>query len=318
MDGELNQQKLRSAFDAFWLAPCDLRALTLLRRAYGFLLVLNTLCLWPDRHLFFGKESLLPRDASRAILDKDAFNLYSFFPDAPATITVALLILLGFGVLLITEVLPRVSAAVCFLCLVLVSHANIMLFDGQDTVFRLFAFYLIFVPPLRLLTPIRNRSGETNQQTFPYPAWPKRLIQIQLCAIYFCTALQKADGAAWLDGWAVYYVLRLDDFTGFQLPSMITESGILILLATWSVILFEFFTPFLIWWSKTRFLTLIAATIFHLSADLMFNLHCFHWLMIVGLMSFIEYENVVTLFSNLKNMFRRQTPCHVESKTEST
>jgi len=186
---------------------------------------------------------------------------------------------------------PRIAALITLLLLICVQHANIMLFDGEDVVFRLFAFFLIFVPPWRDLQPDKHRdTSETSPRG--YPAWPLRLFQLQFCLIYFCTAIQKSNGLEWLDGTAVYYTLRLDDLTKFSLPSAIAESASWLKFLTWSTLVFEFSVPFLIWWRRAKWFCIVFGILFHLSVDYAMNLHLFHWIMIVGLLSFVRYDEL--------------------------
>jgi hypothetical protein len=98
-----------------------------------------------------------------------------------------------------------------------------LFYTGGDTVVRVFMFAAIFcrwgeaysidawrrrrkailggareIPPLRLI-----------------PAWPQRLMMIQLCIIYSATGLLKS-GATWANGTAMYYSLCLDHFYRFK------------------------------------------------------------------------------------------------------
>ncbi|MCA9050134.1 MAG: HTTM domain-containing protein [Planctomycetaceae bacterium] len=288
-------------FDSFWMKPTDLRILDVVRRCFGVLLFVNIALLWPDRRLFFGAGSWLPADASKGVLDQDAWNLFSLFSDSPFVVDMALLALFLGAIGLVLGVRPRITAVLVFLLLTAVQHANMMLFDAEDTVFRLFAFFLIFVPPwAQLQAASRSLSGDLSGDSSgtsnrsadmqPFPAWPLRLFQLQVCLILFITAIQKSDGAEWLDGTAVYFVLRLDDATRYHLPSFMTESAGWLKWMTWSVPAFEFVVPILIWWPRARRLSLVLVLVFHILTDCYLNLHLFHWIMIVGWLTFVRYD----------------------------
>lgn len=283
---------IREAIDSFWMTPQDLRILEVLRRFYGLLLLLNTGLLWIDRRVFFGKDSFLPAEAAAQVVDPDTWSLFSFAPESHTVVDAALLVLMAGAGALIFGKIPRSAAALCFVLLVSIHHANIMLFDAEDTVFRLFCFFLIFVPPWSQLNKRATLPENGSECDLLFPAWPLRLFQIQVCLIYFCSAIQKSDGQAWLDGTALYYALRLDDATRFALPEQIVESAGWIEFLTWSVVVFEFVAPVLIWWPKARWSILIAAFSFHLGTDYSMNLHLFHWIMMAGLFSFIRYDEL--------------------------
>ena len=267
------------------------------------LLFLNILLLWIDRRIFYGNNSFLPPDSATKVVDEDTWNLFSFAPATDATIDAALLLIMASAVLLVLGRVPRLAAAISFLLLIAIQHANIMLFDAEDTVFRLFAFYLIMVPPWNQLRMSAAALEKDGDQHLTMPVWPLRLFQIQICLIYFCSAIQKSDGAEWLDGTALYYALRLDDATRFPLPNWIVDSMAWMRLLTWSVFLFESIAPILIWWRKTRVYCLAAAFLFHLGTDYSMNLHLFHWIMMNGLLSFVHFDELCRLWQWFR--FRR-------------
>lgn len=290
----MNSPTLRDALrvvDSFWMKPMDLRILEVIRRCYGGLLFLNVLWLWVDRRKFFGAGSWLPADAARSVVDPDTWNLFSVVSDSAASVDLALLSLFACAAMLSLGWIPRLSAILSLLLLTAIHHANMMLFDAEDNLFRLFAFFLVFVPPWTQLK--KSASGtDPGQSSELLTAWPSRLFQIQVCLVYFCTAIQKSNGPEWLDGTALYYALRLDDATRFPLPAMITESLTATKYLTWSVLLLEFAVPVLIWFQVIRWWCLAAVVLFHLATDYSMNLHLFHPIMLTGFLAFVRFDQI--------------------------
>lgn len=286
-------ETLRKSFDDFWMKSGDLRILDPLRRAYGVLLILNVSLLGLDRHRFFGTDSWVPTEMRREIVDPDTFDLYSFFPGDPWVITLTLLVLALSGIGLILSFYPRILAALILFLLTSIHHANVMLFDSEDVVFRLFAFFLIFVPSW---SKLKDSTDTTPTKTTPttsasrFPSWPRRLFQLQVCLIYLAAGIQKSNGEEWLDGSAIYYALRLDDMTLFQLPEGMTEKMAWSRLLSWSTLTFELLFPFLVWIQRLRWPCLIFAAGFHLGTAYALNLHLFHPIMLVGLLAFVEFR----------------------------
>ncbi|PHS12105.1 MAG: hypothetical protein COA78_08675 [Blastopirellula sp.] len=282
----MNQKKSSSwvsHWDHFWMNPCDLRMLAVVRRLYALLLVINLVFLWLDRLLFFNHESTLGASFLSPQLDMSSVRMWA--SDTPTMTSLSLGILMVSSVCLLIELWPRLAAATVFVLLANLQYSNQLILDGEDIVFRLFAFFLIFVPPR---SDLELHQNEKSKHLFPI--WPLRLFQLQMCLIFLCSAFQKTTGAAWVDGTAIYYVLRLDDLTGFHLPSFFTESLLLIQCATWSVVLFELSIPVLIWWQPARNWCLLLLVVFHLSTDIAMNLFLFHWIMLVGWLSFLPVE----------------------------
>ena len=59
---------------------------------------------------------------------------------------------------------------------------------------------------------------------------------------------------------------------------------------SWSVLLVEFLIPCLLWNRRTRLLGLALAVPFHLGIDYSMNLNLFHWIMLTGLLSFVDWN----------------------------
>ena len=301
----------RHRFDGFWMKPHDLRILDVIRRGYGLLLILNVALLWPDRHRFFGAGSWVPPDVGRQVVDPDTFDLYCYLPGHPAIITAVLLLLGSCGVCFIAGAYTRFCAALTLLLLTSVNHANVMLFDSEDVVFRLFAFFFIFVPSWPRLKEAAA-ADESSPQALVYPAWPLRFFQLQLCIIYLAAGIQKSDGPEWIDGTAVYYALRLDDMTKFPLPDFMTEKIVWSRLLSWSTVGFEILFPFLVWIQRLRWPCLVAAFGFHLGTEYALNLHLFHPIMMLGLISFVKYEEWQWLVHAVRTHILRQKVSKLE------
>ena len=66
------------------------------------------------------------------------------------------------------------------------------------------------------------------------------------------------------------------------------ESMVVITLMTWSVLAVEMAVPLALWFKKTRRTALVVAFAFHLTTDYVMNLFLFQWIMMVGLLSFVD------------------------------
>jgi hypothetical protein len=124
------------------------------------------------------------------------------------------------------------------------------------------------------------------------PGWPLRLLQIEMAAMFLSTGLVKLNGDKWLNGTAMYYVSRLDDFFG-RLPVLgfLFDTPWVVALMTWTVIAAELLVPIFIWFRETRRVCLVVAIGFHLANEWTMNLFLFHWLMLCGWMAFLTPED---------------------------
>ena len=277
---------MRRAWESFFFSRADARVGGLLRITYAVVCLVNMGLLGLDLDLFYSEAGLVPRDAGRAILDPDAWTVFSLLPASDAILWASYWTLMLQLVLLGLGLLPRLQAACVFVWLVSFQHSAIVLFDGEDTVFRLLAFFLIFLPLHRftILEWLRGRPAEPAT----WPIWPFRLAQLQMCLIFVSTFMLKVSAREWWDGSAMYYVVHLDDLYGKLLnPGILFGYVLPLRLMTWGTLLFEATVPVTVWFSRTRMTTLVLLAVFHLGMDLSMNLNLFHWIMLVGWASFL-------------------------------
>jgi hypothetical protein len=121
-------------------------------------------------------------------------------------------------------------------------------------------------------------------------AWGIRLIQIEMTAIYASTALCKIQGASWWNGTAVWFVSRLSDGYGRALPSSFFDIPWTSEIATWGTLFIEFLLPIALWIRPIRNYAILAGLALHLGIELSMNLFLFQWIMMLGLLSFIDFE----------------------------
>lgn len=109
------------------------------------------------------------------------------------------------------------------------------------------------------------------------PAWPVRIMQIQLCFMYFFTGLVKIvndlpalfqtgkvpDGADWLTGHAVYWVLNDIELNRVPYAWLATPLWLCMVLS-WGTLVFEIGFPLLVLSRRLRPWLLLAGLSFHL------------------------------------------------------
>lgn len=280
-------------WNAFFFAPADPRVCSVLRILYGILLLIYVGIWAPDLTRWFGERGLLPLQAARLMVDEDAWTLLAWIPQQPWALWLCYGMLVTHALLLLLGWHTRLQAIMVFVWLVSFQHRNILIVDGEDTVFRLFAFYLALCPAGWAWSLDARRRRLKDRATPPPIPWGLRLFQIQMTVIYLSSAIEKTAGDDWRAGTALYYVARLDDSFGkLPLPAFLFEKLWLVKLMTWSVLLLEWTLPVLLWPRRTRRIALAIGIVFHLSIEYTMNLFLFHWIMIVGLLSFLDGEEL--------------------------
>ncbi len=279
--------RFRKTFDRFLFESCDPTIASVLRIGFAMLLLINTNVWMLDGERWFSDSGVLKAETVPSLSKIPHWSVFSF-SSSNDFVQLGLWTLMLQSFLLLIGCWSRFQIACIFFWLVSFQHRNPLICDGEDTVFRLFAFWFIFLPLdsswsirhwlRRMAIHERDRSS----------AWGLRLVQFQMTAIYLSAAYSKLQGTTWRDGSAMFYVLNMDDYTG---RSSFSEWALdfpwVIHWLTWLAISIELALPFILWCKYTRRFAIFLGVGFHLAIELSMNLFLFEWLMILGLLSFL-------------------------------
>jgi uncharacterized membrane protein YphA (DoxX/SURF4 family) len=289
-----------AGWQAFFHEPCDARGSALVRMMFAVLVALNLATLYPRLDHWFTADGVLPAEASRAVVSAESWSLLWLLPDTSAAVHACFWIALAQTALLGAGCLSRLNALGVFVWLVSFQTRNSLITDGEDDVFKMIAFCLIWMPSGRcwsLDAWLRRRRQSTTSGAghldCAAPAWGVRLLQLLMAMIFLSAGVSKLDGDAWLDGTALYYVARLDDFFGrFPVPDWPFDTPWAVAVLTWSVVIVELTVPLLIWFPETRRACLAAVLLFHLGNEWTMHLFLFHWIMLCGWLSFVTPDDL--------------------------
>lgn len=258
-----------------WLQRVDPRPAGLFRIAFGAVLLWTLLDLIPLARFLFTDEGLwLPSLARknfggelRSLYDPEhgfeswwsvvpalwgKFSLFHLRAD-PAFVYSIYALTCACLVALILGIKTRLAAVLSWFLVNTIYTYSPIFYSGADTVIRSFLF-------LGMLTRWgeaysldawwrRKRELLAGAPQVPalreIPAWPLRLMMLQLAIIYCATGALKS-GRTWFDGTALYYALSLDHFyrhpVQVQIATFLQYIGALPL-ATWVTKLWETFFP---------------------------------------------------------------------------
>ncbi len=147
------------------------------------------------------------------------FSILHFRSDPPFVWAVYSAMLISLG-LMILGVWTRWTTILSWILVESVYRYSPVFYTGGDTVVRVFLFLGMFarwgeaysVDAWRRTRKAVLAKGATSQPLRRLiPAWPMRLMMLQLCMIYSATGLLKS-GKTWADGTALYFALNLDHF----------------------------------------------------------------------------------------------------------
>ncbi len=280
--------RFQQMLDRFLFESCDPIIASVLRIGYATLLIINV-CVWMlDGNRWFSDAGVLKVDTVQHLSRIPYWSIFSV-SSSTEFVQIGLSILLLQSILLLVGCWSRFQAACIFVWLVSFQHRNPLICDGEDTVFRLFAFLFIFLPLDHAWSVTNLFRSPIFPKRDPAQAWGLRLVQVEISAIYLSAGLSKLQGTTWRDGTAMYYVFSMDDYMGrFWLTDSVLDIPWIIRFATWSALSIEIALPFALWWKHSRRTAILVGIGLHLAIELSMNLFLFEWLMILGLLSFLK------------------------------
>src|SRR5262249_36938303 len=174
--------------------------------------------------------------------------------------------------------------------LVSVHHRDVFLLNSGDHLLRTLSFFLMFAPAGRAFSVdrlLRLRRG-LEEPGIPYIVpWAQRLLQIQVCVMYFDAVLYKLAGTHWVDGTAAWYISQLDEFKRFPVPDLVHTLWFS-QVATWSALAVEAAFPLLVWFRPLRPYVLLAGVLLHLGLEYSMNIPFFQWVVLSSYVLFLD------------------------------
>lgn len=276
-----------AAWDRFLFEGCDPRIASVFRIGFAILVLIQVAVVWDDAAMWFSDEGVLSVDTARLTTRPFGWSLFYWVPSTPLLIHGALWILVIHAVLMLVGVFSRLQAAAIFVWFVSFQNRNPLINDGEDTVFRIFAFMMVWLPLDAYWSVLRRPNDSVAKSRAKSSAWALRLIQIEMTAIYASAAMSKLAGETWQNGTAMWYVSRMTDNFGRLVPSIYFDQFWVSAGLTWGALFVEAVLPVALWFRGTRKLAILAGLALHLGIELSMNLFLFEWVMILGLLAFV-------------------------------
>lgn len=300
MSGRLQtvRGRVRDAWARFFFAPAPTVNAVAIRIAFGGVAAGWALSVWPDLFTFFSDGGVLPEHPSRAA----SWGLLEVFPSDAAVLALWIAMLLA-AVALVLGVAPRLMCVIVLIALISFLRRNPYIDNSGDLLLRNWAFLFTFLPMGAAFTLPGWLRDRDQAWTFPdRPAWPLRLVQIQLSLGYLFSAWAKVQGDTWTDGTAVGYALRIGDLVRFPVPGALLDNLVVVNLLTYGTLASELALAVLIWNRRLRPWLLIAGVGLHVGIHLTLEVGFFSWGMLVGYLAFVPAEALERLASQVRGL----------------
>jgi len=296
------------AWRTFWFRPEPVEVLGLIRIAFGALIIGWAVSFFPDLPDLFGPNGVAPDAPS----DPYMWTVFRIWPDDRALLVGWLVLLLSALAMTVGWHSRMASLAVCVLVLSF-QHRDPSVFNSGDVLIRIEALCLALAPSGAALSlDQRRRTGRFWSAQVRAP-WAIRLLQLQLSIVYLASVRWKLAGAAWPEGTAVSYALRLKDMLILPVPQWFIHSAFLMNVATWGAVAVELALGALVWNRRLRAWVLGAGVLMHTSIMLTMGVGFFTPAIFVLYCAFVSPETVRRLASESARLIRRIRFLHFNS-----
>jgi hypothetical protein len=194
-------------------------------------------------------------------------------------LTVAWIALLSAGGLLLLGLFSRPAAIIAWFLHLCAAESGGLLAYGADNFMTTALFYL-------MLSPLPGEYSFDYWVTRAKPRNPhalgfwRRVIQINLCFVYFTGGLAKFLGSGWWDGSNLWRSLIRPPFNVIS-PELLVHFKYVLPILGISICLLELSYPIFIWLKSTRRIWLVCILAMHAGIGLLMGLYLFALIMIV-------------------------------------
>ena len=287
------------AWNRFLFTPVSARPLGLFRIVFGTLMMIYLLVMSVEFDHWYTDAGLLQGNESREVAGPLRISPLHYVHDA-TTPHILWAVTLAAAAGLTVGWRTRVMSVVLWVGMLSFYHRNPSSNGGPDAVPVLLCFYTMLCPAGAAYS-LDARREERRRGTVAEPLiapWSLRLLQMQLCLIYFQSCAIKCDGPTWNDGTAVHYVLFNHEFNWFNLE-FLAGSPILVNLMTHGAMLIEFALAFWLWFRPTRRWAILGGVLLHAGIRPTLNIPGFGETMCAAYLAFLDPDEAMALVAAL-------------------
>jgi len=277
--------------------------LSIYRCVLAALVMKNMIFYYPMATSMFGQDAIVDYDNYVGLMNAYGlrFLIYPFHLAYAPQVFILLTFVAAFAFFF--GIGRQIVGIGLWVLLLILQQRNGYILDGSDNVIQVTLPFLIFTDAYRYNTyrlGLSERfSGLTKltQQPVVKLVWgtigrfATLALLIQICYVYFFTALAKLQGSLWLNGTATYYTMRVDEFrqTSWNIP--LTQNHYFVVLSTYFTIFWELSFAFLIWFRQTKWVVLFFGILLHVGIWVFMRIDNFSWIMIGSYALFVTDRN---------------------------
>lgn len=263
----------------------DIRSLALFRIGLAAILLVDLLIRIQDVSSHYSDDGVLPRFV---LLNHFAekWHVSLHLMSGTWLFQFSLFILeIGFAIALLVGYRTQLATIVSWILIVSVQNRNPLILQGADDVLKMLLFWSMFLP-LGAYWSIDHWRNSTPRFSYCIVSPATLALLLQVCFIYWFSAILKSDTSWRHEGSAVWYALS-NEFFATSIGLLLLDHPNVLMVLTFSTLYLEQFGPFFafspFWTSQLRTLTAFIFILFHLVAlNLTMNLGIFPYVCAVG------------------------------------
>jgi hypothetical protein len=297
-------------WNRFWFGPISAKPLGVYRIVFGIFVLAHLALISVELDYWYSDAGLLQGGEAGLSAGPLRFSPLQVVQDpfsVRCAVTAVALVAAAFALGWRT----RIMGVLLYLGLLSLYNRNISSNCGPDMLMMITSFYLM-LSPCGAAVSLDARRAARRRETVAEPLilpWAQRLLQIQLCLVYFATAAFKCHGSTWLGGTAIHYILFNHEVGQFNLEWL---AGYPVLISVFSLgaLVIEFALAFLLWFRPSRKWVALAGIMLHAGIVPIVNVPLFGEQMIALYLLFLKREELdwlLGVFNPRAWIFRRRS-----------
>lgn len=278
---------------------------SLIRIAFGFIIVYNYAIHYAQRSFLWGQDGVLG-SSQNSLSNFSLYNLSASPLYFEVIYHIGLLAALAF----LFGYKGKLSSILNFIFTWSLLMRNSIISDGGDNIIRILLLYLILTSNTAYFSvdayvkrkrtaPERNDSPSFSLRNCIHNlAILACLVQVSM--LYLTSGSHKAMGELWQNGTALYYILQVEEYTHPFFRDLLLSSDFLMVVGAYITIFAQLAFPFLLFNRYTKYIGMFGVIAMHAGIAVVMGLFSFSFIMIANQLLFLTDKEYSSLFSFAK------------------
>lgn len=264
-----------------------------------FIIIKNICFYFPMADDLFGANGIFPYDLYIKLMKENNIGYLTYPFNIPFASQAFLLLIILFAGLYMLGYGGKLTGIALVLTTIILKFRNGFILDGSDNVIQVLLPFLVLIDNHTYFKHHNKNIPNNNLWWHKLQDIALLGFMIQVCYVYFFSALEKLQGQLWMNGTAIFYTMRVKEFMATKWNITLTKNLYFVVFTTYFTLIWELMFSFLIWFRKTKFWIILGGVILHFGIWIFMRIDNFSWVMIATYFVFITNKEYVII----KNRF---------------